>query len=64
MLCYDFYSDVDPVGSAFIWVRRSGSTFRMRIRVYKMKGKAGWHQKSLKSVPKKVANFLGLGTDF
>ena len=39
-------SDVDPnpVGSAFISVRESGSAFRIRIQRCKMKGKAEFNQ--------------------
>ena len=39
--------DPDPVGSALIWVRGSGSAFRMRIRIqrtYKIRGKAEFNQ--------------------
>ena len=40
--------DPDPVGSALIWVRVSGSEFRMQIRIqrYKMKGNAEFNPQS------------------
>ena len=38
-------SDVDSVGSRFIWIR--GSRFRMRIQSYEMKGEAEFDQQNL-----------------
>ena len=62
-------SDVDPdlVGSAFIWVRGSGSVFRMRIQIqrYNMKEKTGFFfvRNYIFQVWKKVANLKGFCID-
>ncbi len=49
--------DVDPDGSAFIWVRGSGSIFQMRILIQRVYNKG-----KIKSLTNNIFSFAGIKT--